>query len=119
MTVADNVQTITLLASGALPLYRFVSLSSGQAALSGAGANMVGVTAQEALVADEPIAVAELQGVMKVEAGAAVSQDDDVASDASGRAVTAVATNTVGGSALDAAGAAGEIIRVLLTKRQI
>lgn len=119
MTTAENVKTYTLLASGALAIYRFLSLSSGKAALSGAGANMVGVSAQEALVADEPMAVAELSGVMKVEAGAVVAQDADVASDATGRAVTAVATDTVAGSALDAAGAAGEIIRVVLTKRQI
>lgn len=52
------------------------------------------------------------KGIVLVEAGAAVSQGDDVESDATGRAITQSAGVT-NGSAMDAAAAAGDIIRVM------
>jgi len=56
----------------------------------------------------------ETQGTTKVVAGAAVAAGMGVMPDASGRAVTATATNKVQGISLEAAAGAGEIITVLL-----
>lgn len=56
----------------------------------------------------------ETQGTTKVVAGAAVAAGVGVMSDATGRAITATATNKVQGIALEAAAGAGELITVLL-----
>ncbi len=50
-----------------------------------------------------------------MEAGAAVSIGDSVATDASGKAVTATTSDAILGQARSAAGADGEIISVELT----
>lgn len=53
-----------------------------------------------------------MTGITLVEAGAAVAVNDQVASDATGRAVTVTSTNPVNGIALDAASGAGKFIRI-------
>lgn len=56
----------------------------------------------------------ESYGVSKVVAGAVVAAGVGVMPDSEGRAITATATNKVQGISLEAAGAAGERIAVLL-----
>lgn len=95
--------------------YRFaVCNSSGQAALSGAGVSTIGVIQNnDADAANKAVALQKV-GVSKVVAGAAVVAGVEVASDASGRAVTAATGNRVNGIALSGCSNAGEIISVAL-----
>ncbi|MDE2099055.1 MAG: DUF2190 family protein [Patescibacteria group bacterium] len=104
--------------------FHFVTTDgSGNAALSAAGAPAIGVL-QDAPTAGEAGAV-RVMGVSKVVAGAVVAVGSRVASDATGRAVVytaascAAAPGPVAGSqvlgiALEAAGAAGDVIAVAL-----
>ncbi len=73
-----------------------------------------GISADSAAADGDPISISLPLGINKVEAGAAVSSGDQVTTDSVGRAVTHVsgAGNSIAGKALDAASAAGEIIRV-------
>lgn len=86
--------------------------------LAGAAGDVLGVC-QEEISADDAtngrVADIRILGITRIIAGAAVARRAKVASDASGRAVTAVATNPVIGIALTAASAADEHIDVLLT----
>ena len=79
---------------------------------------MIGVNTDLAIVANERVEVA-VQGIAFVEAGAAIAIGVLVTTDASGRGVTAAPAAGVNnrhvGIALDAAVAAGDIIRVLLS----
>jgi hypothetical protein len=109
-------QQISLAAAADLSTHQFKFVNvdgNGRAALGGAGTRAVGV------LQDKPNALGKvgtimLSGISKVVAGAAVTVGADVMSDASGRAVTATATNRRLGVALATAGGAGEIIPVLL-----
>lgn len=73
-----------------------------------------GISAGAAAADGDPISISLPLGINKVEAGAAVSLGDQVTTDSVGRVVTHVsgAGNSIAGKALDAASAAGEIIRV-------
>ena len=73
----------------------------------------LGVSLKSAAVGES----VELQhiGKAKVTAGAAIAAGAQVASDASGRAVTVATGNVSNGIAAYAAGAAGDIIEVFLT----
>jgi hypothetical protein len=53
-------------------------------------------------------------GITKVVAGAAVAIGDNVASDAAGKGVTAVATDAINGIALTAASAADELVTIVV-----
>jgi hypothetical protein len=78
-----------------------------------------GVSTEAASAAGDALGIAIFNdAIMKVEAGAAVAANATVASDNVGRAITHVttATNWRLGKALDAASAAGEVIRVQLHK---
>jgi hypothetical protein len=101
--------------------YTFMTLSSGQVVQqSSAGGSCVGVLRGTASAQGRAVTVDGDPGsVVKVVAGAAVAQDAKVSSDASGRAITAIATHHVQGKALTAAGAAGELIEVLLQSEEI
>ena len=57
-----------------------------------------------------PIAV---NGILLVESGSAITQGGEVTSDNQGRAIAITASEDVNGYALDAATAAGEIIRIV------
>lgn len=97
----------TVLATGALSRYRFASFAGATA-----------VAADAALgVPNADYAVGEYAGInthgeLLVEAGAAVAVGAQVQSDATGRAIT-LGAGVAFGRARDAAGAAGDIIRVL------
>lgn len=119
MATAELVETVTAQAGAAVSIYRFVQLQSdGKFDQVGtAQARADGVSAEAAAADEDHFAMAVMKPcIMKVEAGAAVSVGDVVASDTSGRAITAVASagNYKLGVALEEASAAGEVIRILL-----
>lgn len=98
---------VTIAAAADLSRFRFVDYSGN---VVGAGERVLGVPTTD-FSAGEQASVAT-HGEILVEAGAAIAAGAEVESDANGRAVTK--TTGVGfGVARDAAGAAGEIIRVL------
>jgi hypothetical protein len=101
--------SLTIAAAGAIAAARFVTPAGAQA---GAGANTLGVSRYAAGAAGEKIAVDAL-GTAVVEAGGAIAANATIGVDANGRAVTYAAGAKVG-LALQAAGAAGEFIEVLL-----
>ncbi|MBT0665761.1 DUF2190 family protein [Geobacter pelophilus] len=85
---------------------RFVGYDGAKCA---AGAAALGICdADTAVGAQAPL---NFSGILLVEAGGVIAADVDVDSDADGRAVTHAA-GVVNGHTLDAATAAGEIIRV-------
>lgn len=116
MTTSQNSVTISGEAGSAVAIYRFVAMAAdGKYDYSAAQGRMDGVSASAAAADEDTIAIAIPNGsIVKMEAGAAVAKLATVASDATGRAITAVSGvgNYTGGIALDAASAAGEIIRV-------
>ncbi|HCY15612.1 MAG: DUF2190 domain-containing protein [Curvibacter sp. GWA2_64_110] len=106
MKTEQPILTTTVLAAAALPARRFVTTGG---AVPAAGAKVLGV-ANANYDQGEQAGVGVL-GILLVEAGAAVAVDDDVQTDATGRAITKAA-GVYAGRALDAAGAAGVLIRV-------
>lgn len=117
MTTAENVQTLQLEAGAAVSIYRFVTVAAdGQADHTGADLRADAVSAEAAAAVGDQFAAAQLQGKMKLEAGAAVTRGALVGSDAAGKAVAAGTTvnNYSLGVAMEAAGADGDIIQVLL-----
>lgn len=90
-----------------LPRNRFANFAGG---LCAAGAKALG-TVQADTEADNVAPVSAL-GICLVAAGAAVAAGAEVESDASGRAVT-LATGKSNGFAMDAATAAGDVIRIV------
>ena len=100
--------TLTVLATGAMAnIRRFVGFDG---AVCAAGAKALGTNSYTA-VAGEHVGV-DSHGVILVEAGAAIAVGAQVQSDATGRAIT-LAGGTANGWAMDAAAAAGEIIRIV------
>ena len=106
--VNQGVCPITINASGAIVSYRFVGTDSAQA---GAAANTLGVAAYDAADGDDT--TIDPLGVVSVEAGAAVAVGDLIETDASARGITRTAGPIVARS-LDAAAAAGDLIRCVL-----
>ncbi len=103
----------SLPAGGAVARNRFVSVANDKAIQATASTKIVGVsmnevTADELTKNDRIVEIAD--GLMIVEAGAAVASGASVASDASGRAITA-ADNGIG-VAITAATEAGQLITV-------
>ena len=98
------------LSSEAVARRRFVKLdSNGKALQTGAGEAAIGVSGTDSTAADQVLDI--LDGIVIVEAGAAVAIGVAVQSDALGRATTR--TNGVAlGIALTASAAAGEMISV-------
>lgn len=84
-----------------------------------AAADIIGVsqgasrnyTDDDAAEAGEQVQL-QMGRIWRVEAGAAVTAGDRLATDADGKVVTAVATNPVVGVALEASSADGDLIRV-------
>lgn len=123
MATHQGLNPLSVIAGSAITLYRFVALAAdGQYDhVAGAQGRADGVACQAQATAGKAFAMQPLDGrVMKVEAGAAVTRGAQVASDASGRAIAHVtgAGNYILGVAMDAASAAGEIIRVQMAQHQ-
>lgn len=104
------ILTLPEIAAGVIAANRFVTAAGAQA---GADANTLGVSRAPAAAANE-MAPVDVLGSATVEAGAAVAKGATVKSDASGRAITWVTSGAKVGIALEAAGAAGAFIEVLL-----
>lgn len=110
---------MTFTAGTAIPAYRIVRLSAtGQAEQATAAADrVIGASPDLAVVAGERVDVF-MSGVAYLTAGAAITPGALVMSDASGRAITAAAAAGVNvravGVALEAAGAAGDVIACLM-----
>lgn len=122
MARAENLQTLTGTAGSAVSIYRFIALAA-DGKYDHVGTADTGrpdsVSCEAAAADGDTFAHAPVSqpAIAKVEAGAAISVGDLVASDASGKAKTAAAAaagNHVAGVALTAASADGEIIEVLL-----
>ncbi len=102
------ILTLPIVAAGVIAAARFATPAGAQA---GAGANTLGVN-RFALAAGERGAVDAL-GTAVVEAGAAVSVNATIQSNASGQAITWASGAKVA-VALSAATAAGQMIEVML-----
>lgn len=111
MTATDKtyqpVLTTSVRAAGAIEKFRFVGFDGKQA---GAGDKALGVANIEAAEGD--VFPVDVLGIVLVEAGAAVNVGDEVEADAQGRAVS-LDTGAGNGYALDAASAAGDVIRIV------
>lgn len=108
-----------LVASGNLSAHQFKFVTIGA---SGAALNTTVGGIVDGVLQDKPTAAGEatqvaFSGVSKVVAGALVNKGAEVMSDANGKAVTATTGINVAGRALEAAGADGELIAVLLNTR--
>lgn len=86
---------------------RFVGFDGAKC---GAGAKALGICEADTAVGRQ--APYNFSGILLIEAGAAINADTDVESDADGKALTKNA-GVVNGHTLDAAAAAGDIIRIL------
>ena len=122
MAYEEKVESVTLEAGSDLSAgqFHFVLLASdGQVDLvASAGGDADGVLYNDPAAAGRAATVA-ISGIVKVVAGAAVAVGDKVQSDASGRAITAASGDHVLGKAVSAAGAAGDVISVLLINHHI
>ncbi len=96
--------------------YYFVKQdASGSIVLCGAGEAAIGSLKDDPTIGETGTVV--VLGVGKVKAGAAFGIGANLTSDAAGRAVTAGASDAVNGISLAAAGAANEIVSVLMVCR--
>lgn len=101
--------TINLTLSGTVAAHRLVTAAGAQA---GADAAAIGVTRTGGGSGDKvPV---DVVGSSVVEAGAAISAGATLKSDGSGRVITWASSGSKVGYALQAAGAAGQFIEVLL-----
>lgn len=100
---------LTVAAAGTIAANRFVKPDGTQA---GADANALGAS-RTAAVSGEKLTV-DVLGTTTVEAGAAIAAGATVKSDSQGRAITWATSGARLGIALEAAGAAGQFIEILL-----
>lgn len=106
-------------AGAAITAFRMVKFSAAETVVPAAAAtdSIIGVANEVAAASGERQDVV-LAGIAFVEAGAAVTIGALITSDASGRGVAAApgagVNNRIVGLALDAAAAAGDVIRVLV-----
>lgn len=119
-TQLETENTINLPANADLSASQncFGIITAGKVAVAGAGANADGVITNAPAAADRATKL-QVGGVALVRAGAAVTASALVMSNASGKAITATATNRVLGKAIDAATSADDLIRVLLINHHI
>lgn len=107
-------------AGGAISPYRIVKFSAAETVVQSVaeGDAHIGVNSDLSVASGERVEVM-VAGIANVEAGGAITIGALVTSDASGRGVAAApaagANNRVIGIAMEAASAAGDIIRVLLS----
>jgi hypothetical protein len=100
--------------------FRFVKLTAAQTfdlnvAITTVPIGVVLENVDQAKVATGKVVCdVRVMGIARVTAGAAVAVMAEVSSDTTGRAITAATTSRVAGIALQAAGAAGDLIDVLL-----
>ena len=98
----------SVLAQVALTKQRFVGFDGKVCAANVLALGVCDVDTDQGQYA--PVAIS---GILLIEAASAITQGSKVASDASGKAVTGYTIDTCNGYALDAATAAGDIIRIV------
>lgn len=106
---SSPIFTLSVTYTGTVAAARFVTPAGAQA---GADANTLGVARAGGASGD--MDSVDVLGTAIVEAGAAVAANATVKSDASGRAITWATSGAKVAIALEAAGAAGQFIEVLL-----
>ena len=106
MKTQQIVLTTSILAIGALSRFRFVGFDGGVCA---AGAKALGPCEATSSAGEQ--APVNMAGALLVEAGGPITAGAEVESDATGRAI-AKTTGVSNGWAMDAAAAAGDVIRV-------
>ena len=94
--------------------FKLVKMTATGINVAGAGELTIGALQNKPAALDRAATVWGTGSVSKIVAGAAVLAGASVAADATGRAVTAVLNDNIAGVALDAAGAAGDIISVFI-----
>jgi hypothetical protein len=119
MSTYQAVKTINAVAGSAVTIYRFVVRDAAGDGkydhVSGADERMDGIAAESVPTDEDVFPMVIPNGtIVKVEAGAAVTAGDTVASDNVGRVITASTGvgNYTAGIAQTAAGGAGEIIEI-------
>ena len=120
MALMEIVQSITLEAGGDLSAdqWKFVTLAAdGQIDVHAAATDMpTGVLLNNPAAAGQAAEVA-VEGIVKVEASAAITVGANVTTTAAGLAATAVATDSIVGIAMSTAGVAGVLVEVLFGYR--
>ncbi len=94
------------------------AIKDGVAVLPTAGANVMGISemeTEETVAAGEDIFI-QIKEIGKWEAAEAIAVGDELATDATGKAVKAAAGQFIVGVALTAATAAGSLVQVQITK---
>lgn len=119
-TAVNPSPTIVMEAGAALTdaRYRALAVSSGKLVLPDAGANVIGIAIGET---DDSVAVGEdvtvqIKDIGKWEAADAIAIGDELATDATGKAVKATSGAFIVGVALTAASAAGSLVQVQIAK---
>jgi len=122
MAQSNQLNAVTLIAGSAVPIYRYVTVAAdGKVDLTSTNLLSVDGCSGDAAAADgDALTVVLPAGIMKMEAGAAVTRGAAQMSDGTGRTIDLVAgaSKYITGVALDAAAGAGEIIRVLMNPHQ-
>lgn len=122
MSTHNQLNGVTLIAGSAISRSRFVTVAA-DGKLDYTGATTIaadGVSAEGAAADEDALVVALPAGIAIVECGAAVTRGLQVMSDSTGRAINLVggAGTYIQGRALDTGGAAGVMIRVLMSVHQ-
>ncbi|ACL71498.1 phage-related putative exported protein [Thioalkalivibrio sulfidiphilus HL-EbGr7] len=102
------ILTLSIAAAAALSPHRFVTAAG---AVASAGGNALGVTRSEADTGD--MTPVDVLGTTRVTAGAAITAGAAVQVGSDGKAITLAAGEKVG-RALEAAGADGDLIEIVL-----
>ena len=105
-----SILTLSIVAGAALASARFVTQAGVYPA---AGAAAIGVTRTSAGAAGDLVPV-DVLGTAIAEAGAAFAKDVPLMLDATGRVIAWTTTNKAVGRSMAAAGAAGDMVEVLL-----
>lgn len=115
MATEEALFKISVPASADLSAKQFycVVFTSGNIAVAADGVQIDGILQDKPAAAARPGSVA-IGGKSKAVAGAAVAAGARLMTDSSGRVITATGTNITCGKALSAAGAAGDIIDVVV-----
>lgn len=95
-----------------------LAIKDGKAVLPTAGANVLGISGMEtdeAVLVNEDIDI-QIKDIGKWEAAEAIAIGDELATDATGKAVKATSGAFIVGVALTAATAAGTLVQVQITK---
>jgi Uncharacterized conserved protein (DUF2190) len=116
MTQEIPGQKFTLPASADLSASQYcllVANSSGQAVVQTAATDVIGVLCNKPTAAGRACEI-QADNIAKVRSGASLTAGTRVMSDGSGRAITCTSTNKCVGIAIEASGAANQVIKVLL-----